>query len=464
MSMTKIQQVIVGAGGASSIDFNSIPQTFTDLMILTSIRKSDAANYYGFAFNGSAANTSSLMFIGTGSITGSFSYSASNKYNIFGYPTSSNDTASTYGSGQIYILDYKSANAKSISLNSVSENNATGAIQQIKTGLWNSSAAVTSISIAAVNDSLDTSGTFAAGSSATLYGINRTQAIGKPKAIGGNITFANGHWFHTFTGSGTFVAQEDLAVDALVVAGGGAGGSYYGGGGGAGGISYKASIPMAKNASAGILVGSGGSGAGATPVPGANGNNSQFGNIISNGGGGGGNWVSSVVVLGRAGGSGGGGPMGVSQGNTAAGGSSNQTSTDGALAFGNAGGTGYRGVSNSFRGGGGGGAGAVGQSTPINDSFSPGSNGGVGLNTWSSWAQATSTGHNGFYGGGGGGGVTSGTPGQGGAGGGGAGDAGGGNPVAGMASTGGGGGADTASGLGAAAGGSGVVIIRYPAE
>lgn len=447
-------QTVELTSSQSVIQFNSIPQDFTDLYLLVSGRTTANSVLQGIVmnFNQVTSGYSSRRLWGSGS-----SVSSDTATGIFIFNGAAT-TANTFGNTSIHISNYSSNTNKSYSSDGVMETDATTSYLGIQSGLWSNTAPITSISIAP-----DTSSdSLVSGSSVSLYGVKRgSDGVVNFPASGGTVTTSGGYTYHTFTSSGSLRVMKDLTAEVLVVAGGGAGGSYYGGGGGAGGVSYKSPAVLAAG-TATVVIGAGGSGAGATPVAGANGNISQFQGVISNGGGGGGSWVSSVVVAGKAGGSGGGGPMGVAAGNTGPAGASNQGSTDGATGFGNSGGSGYRGsTGTAYRGGGGGGAGAAGSATPANNDTSPGSNGGAGLNTWSSWASATSTGQSGFYAGGGGGGVVSGTSGQGGLGGGGNGDNGTGNPAAGIANTGGGGGADTASGLGAAAGGSGVVIIRY---
>ena len=63
--MFLIQTITVGAGGASTIEFTSIPQTYTDLCIKLSNRQSGTGgsanvwdNYY-MSFNGSSSSKSS---------------------------------------------------------------------------------------------------------------------------------------------------------------------------------------------------------------------------------------------------------------------------------------------------------------------------------------------------------------------------------------------------------------------
>ena len=112
--------------------------------------------------------------------------------------------------------------------------------------------------------------------------------------------------------------------------------------------------------------------------------------------------------------------------------------------------------------GGGGGMGGVGQTPTV--APKPG-NGGIGTNSYLSWATITGTGIGGYYCGGGGGGISPGTYfADGGAGGGGRGASGDAstNAVAGTANTGGGGGGGGGSGSRGQAGGSGLIIVRYP--
>ena len=109
-----------------------------------------------------------------------------------------------------------------------------------------------------------------------------------------------------------------------------------------------------------------------------------------------------------------------------------------------------------------GGAGAVGST---GNNSAPYSTGGIGLNTYSSYASATSTGDSGYYAGGGGGSNFSSTAvSAGGLGGGGNGAyfSPGNNGSNALANTGGGGGGMVkASGSGSYNGGSGIIIVRY---
>jgi hypothetical protein len=441
-TMQLIAKQTVGAGGAASVTFSSIPQTFTDLQVLVSSRNTAVDTENTFSFNGSSANFSIVRLFGNGTTTGSDT--------LYGYSltTTSGYTANTFSNNSIYIPNYTSSNFKSISIDGVAENNATASAQVLSAALWSNTAAITSIRLQ------PTSGTYAEGSEFTLYGISNsttTQNPTTPSAIGGDtITTDGSFWYHAFKYSGSFTPLKNLTADVLVVAGGGGGGcASLGGGGGAGGFLAFTSQALSP-ANYSITVGAGG--AGVSSNAGTTGNDSIFGVLTTvKGGGGGGAGTDGGPVIGKNGGSGGGGGF-VSTGGTATSGQGNDGGANG-----------YTGGATASSGGGGG-AGAVGGTSNSNGSVR--GNGGIGLNTYSTWATATSTGDGGYYAGGGGGATNQSTtivPG--GTGGGGAGSAfTGGSGTAqganGLANTGGGAGGSNNS-LAGGNGGSGIVIVRY---
>jgi hypothetical protein len=416
---------------SESIEFTSIPGFYTDLIILGSARNTGTeAQTILFGFNGSAANFSSRFLQGNGSSasTGTLARFAANA-------VGGNETAATFSNFQIYIPDYAGSTNKAYSTETVTENNATQSFQTFIAGLWDNTAAISSISL--------TSGAnnFAIGTSFSLYGINRHQAIGKPKAIGGAISFANGYWVHSFTGSGTFIAQEDIECQYLVIAGGGGTAAGGAGAGGyrtsvtgsfsGGGVGAEQPIKLFANSSHLVSVGAGG-------PPDSIGAPSSFGAITSLGGGYGRNSVFGGAVSGGSGGGFGGGAFGAGASGTAG--------------QGFAGGSGGSPFPND-NGGGGGGAGSVGG----NGGGGNGGGGGVGL-------ASTITGTSVFRAGGGGGQSRNNLITSGGVGGGGNGGNAGGGPIggtSGVINTGGGAGGGYDS---VASGGSGIVIIRYKAD
>lgn len=422
MAQTLIQTVTVGAGGASSIDFNGIPSTFTDLVIYLSGR-SNVSDVSGgqsvrMRFNGTTTTYTGKILYGTGSYAGSYSPAG-----WAGQVTPSNFSANNFSNTVITIPNYGSSLAKSWSADAVSENNSSVGSLEINAGSWNGTAAITSISLTIESGSAS----FQQYTTASLYGVSKVQTPGVAKATGGTITYGQmGYVYHTFTTSGTFTPTVPLTVDYMIVAGGGGGGGSNagrGGGGGAGGL--RAFTGQTISTAAAVTVGAGGA-AGADNVTGYNGNTTSFNssNVTGGGGGSSNNSPFGQYWRGNAGGSGGGSM------NSYAGGA------------GNAGGyspvEGYAGGGNTgnYAGGGGGGAGGVGAG--ISGAGGSGANAYNGI-PLTDWFDATGTGNGGYIAGGGG---TSG------------GIGGGGSNSAGMANTGGGG-----SQL--SPGGSGLVIIRY---
>lgn len=162
----KIAAVTVGSGGASSIDFTSIPSTYTDLVLKISARTTRASrtDAISLSFNGVATNQSSIYLEGTGS--GAASGSLTSFRTLANGDTS---TASTFGNSEYYIPNYAGSNFKSASSDGVSENNATNADAWLVANLWSSTAAITSITVTDLN-----SANFMQYSTATLYGIKNS--------------------------------------------------------------------------------------------------------------------------------------------------------------------------------------------------------------------------------------------------------------------------------------------------
>ena len=444
---TLLETITVGAAGAASVTFNSIPQTgYTDLKIVMSVRSANASNFDNprISINGSTSTFTRREIYGESGSVGSESVAD----RIIGNCPAASVTASTFGSLEFYLPNYTSSNYKSWSCDSVTENNSATNSQWLLAGLWSTVTAVSTIAV-----SLQTSANFAQYSTFSLYGVSAlgTTPTKAPKATGGSIIQTDGtYWYHAFLSSGSFTPAVGLTCDVLVVGGGGGGGAQIGGGGGGGGVFYATSQSVGTSAQT-VTIGAGGTGGVPSSSKGANGGNSSFASLTAGVGGGGGGTLGSGISTGANGGSGGGGSSTTAQ---EAGGSSTQTGTGG-TGYGFAGGSGVH-----PNGGGGGGSGAVGSTAAGN-----GGTGGAGLNTWSSWLSTTGLGVSGYIAGGGGGASNSAVASAGGSGGGGAG---GGSstiaPVAGTANTGSGGGGSRdlpASGESGGRGGAGLVIIRY---
>ena len=159
----KIAAVTVGSGGASSIDFTSIPSTYTDLCLKVSSRLSSTDTPLFVYFNNDTTNTNYNVrrLLGSGSAASSAAFNA--PYVI--YADISTYTSNTFGNAEIYVPNYAESTNKSMSVDSVNENNATGAEAVLTAGLWSNTAAINRLTL--VPNSIS----FVQYSTATLYGI-----------------------------------------------------------------------------------------------------------------------------------------------------------------------------------------------------------------------------------------------------------------------------------------------------
>jgi len=143
MGMQLIETVEVGSGGAASIEFTSIPQDGVDLMLVLSARASAILTQLRFNGDTTDANYSRLTLRGNGSTASSFSSDGS--YTLLASSTS--QTSNTFGNGSAYISNYTSTANKSISIDTVNENNATAADAYLWAYSYSTSSPITSLSI-----------------------------------------------------------------------------------------------------------------------------------------------------------------------------------------------------------------------------------------------------------------------------------------------------------------------------
>lgn len=153
--------VTVGAGGAASIDFTSIPSTYTDLVLKVSARGTGSAQYIKVSFNGSTTGFTGRQISGNGSTASSGSFPP-----LIFEINRSTYTASTFANCEAYIPNYAGSSNKSYSGDSVNENNASTAFMTMVAGLWSNTAAITSISLTC------DAGNFDQYSTAYLYGVS----------------------------------------------------------------------------------------------------------------------------------------------------------------------------------------------------------------------------------------------------------------------------------------------------
>jgi hypothetical protein len=119
---------------ATTITFSNIPANFTDLMLRTSLRGSVTATSVdiNIRLNDDGEFQDSIILSGNGSAASSAVTSRTSGRGIPG----STATANTFGNTEFYIPNYRSSRAKSISINSVSENNATANLMGISAAVF----------------------------------------------------------------------------------------------------------------------------------------------------------------------------------------------------------------------------------------------------------------------------------------------------------------------------------------
>jgi hypothetical protein len=166
--MQLISSAVVGSGGAASMSFTSIPQTFTDLLIVISARHNTTGSDNIIAQLNGTTSGYTFRYLG-GSGTGVENYTQSSLGFSSGMPCGNiggtSYTASTFNSASFYLANYTDANAKRATAEGAFENNSTSAFMSFTSSTSTVTAAVTSITIKPAFTS------FVEHSTAYLYGI-----------------------------------------------------------------------------------------------------------------------------------------------------------------------------------------------------------------------------------------------------------------------------------------------------
>jgi hypothetical protein len=165
--------VTVGAGGASSIDFSSIPNTYTDLTLKLSLKNDRDYNFDNcyLQFNAdTGSNYSSRLVYGWNSPGSSSSSAVANIEYIYAVGSKiSGSVGNTFSNTEIYIPNYAGSNQKILSTDAVNEGNtATDILVGFAAQRWTGTAAINAIKIYSI------SGNFVQYSTASLYGIKNS--------------------------------------------------------------------------------------------------------------------------------------------------------------------------------------------------------------------------------------------------------------------------------------------------
>lgn len=171
-SYDSIATTTVGAGGAASITFSSIPSTYTHLQIRYTARSNDVSGGDRIAqkmqFNSdTGANYSHHLLFGTGSAASADAYTSSTFIytGLSDLPTNI-AAANIFGVGVIDILDYKDTNKfKTTRTLSGQDQNSTSGRIFLTSGNWRSTSAISTITL------FPETGSYMQYSSIALYGI-----------------------------------------------------------------------------------------------------------------------------------------------------------------------------------------------------------------------------------------------------------------------------------------------------
>ena len=148
---------------AASVTFSSIPQTYTDLVLVGNVQLTSAGQSLLYQFNSDTATNYSLTIL-KGNGTSATSDRRSNvNYQLAAGWDAGLPTSASFGTGIINIQNYSNATTFKTSL--ARGSNAAGGDVTATVNLWRNTAAITSVT------AYTGSGNFATGSTFVLYGI-----------------------------------------------------------------------------------------------------------------------------------------------------------------------------------------------------------------------------------------------------------------------------------------------------
>lgn len=144
--------------GTTVVTFNSIPQTYTDLVLVAMTLSGSGGNSQLTVNNDSGANYSQTLIYGDGTSAVSSRYSASN----FLYEVEANYSATAPAIGVMNFMNYSNTTTyKSI----ISQGGVANGRTNARVSLWRSTAAISRIDI------VQNTANYTTGTTFTLYGI-----------------------------------------------------------------------------------------------------------------------------------------------------------------------------------------------------------------------------------------------------------------------------------------------------
>ena len=168
-----ITNTVVGSGGASSVTFSSIPDTYQHLMIVAAGRAARSGYNDGsnMRFNGetSGNNQSAVTLVQNGNAPEGTSETNDNRVSYLFDCPAAQALADQFGTSVVYFPNYRWGEFKSVigwNANSNTSFDTNDYSNDFCVGSWRSTSAVTSILIQNGVGNFDEHSTF------TLYGIN----------------------------------------------------------------------------------------------------------------------------------------------------------------------------------------------------------------------------------------------------------------------------------------------------
>lgn len=152
------------SSGSGTIDFTSIPGTYTDLkLVLSALSTATTTRVYCRVNSNTGSNYSLTLLTGSGAAASSFILSSQTFWNLT-YSTA-NGVSTTNPDLLIFdFFSYAGSTNKTVLVSTANDNNGSGEVQR-NVCLWAQTTAITSINL------YTSANQFATGTTATLYGI-----------------------------------------------------------------------------------------------------------------------------------------------------------------------------------------------------------------------------------------------------------------------------------------------------
>lgn len=162
-------------GTSTTLTFSSIPSTYDHLVLRGSARSTAATTYTSFSIRFNSDTGSNYygggIYFESSVNGGSASASGSLTFGGIMYIPGANSSTNTFSANEITIFNYKTSSYKKTSGGLSASPSATGANDSgigYGGGIWNSTSAITTITLTT------SSGNFANGSTFRLYGISNS--------------------------------------------------------------------------------------------------------------------------------------------------------------------------------------------------------------------------------------------------------------------------------------------------